>query len=230
MSDLRHLTKIFGSAFATGFSGAVAPGPLLVVCAHQTLRSGFWAGMTTIIGHAAMELVLVAAMLAGLAGFLKNRPRAFHVVKVCAGVVLLVLGVLMLVSAPSARFEIATSDPAEGAQHAVPLLMGAAVSIGNPYFILWWATVGLALLGNAARSGRVAVPVFYVGHILSDFVWFAFIAASLVLGKRAILGETSYRLLLAAGGIFMIAFGAYFALKRDKKQQAEKSETPSAGC
>ena len=222
MSDLRHLTKIFGSAFATGFSGAVAPGPLLVVCAHQTLRGGFWAGMTTVVGHAAMELVLVAAMLAGLAGFLKNRPRAFRVVKVCAGVVLLVLGVLMLVSAPSARFVVADPGSSGGASVAggtLPLLMGAAVSIGNPYFILWWATVGLALLGSAARSGRVAVPVFYVGHILSDFVWFAFIAASLVLGKRAILGETSYRLLLAAGGIFMIAFGAYFALKRERKKK-----------
>ena len=119
--------------------------------------------------------------------------------------VLIALGVLMVASSPSARFEI--SEAGTTAAIAKPLLMGAAVSIGNPYFILWWATVGLALLGGAARSGRVAVPVFYVGHILSDFVWYAFIAASLVLGKRAILGGTPYRLLLAASGVFMIATG-----------------------
>ena len=214
---LRNLLKIFGSAFATGFSGAVVPGPLLLVCAHQTLTSGFAAGMATIVGHAAMEFVLVIAMLAGLARFLKTRPLAFQVVKVGAGIVLMALGVTIIISAPSASFQLTAATEKATVQ---PLLMGAAVSIGNPYFILWWATVGLALLGSAARSGRAAVPVFYVGHILSDFAWFAFIAGSLALGRRAVLGETSYRLLLEASGVFMIAFGTYFAIRRGAKQHA----------
>ena len=215
---MRNLLKIFSSAFATGFSGAVVPGPLLLVCAHQTLTSGFAAGMTTIVGHAAMEFVLVIAMLAGLARFLKTRPLAFQVVKAGAGIVLMALGVTIIISAPSASFQL-TGAATEKAT-VQPLLMGAAVSIGNPYFILWWATVGLALLGSAARSGRAAVPVFYVGHILSDFVWFAFIAGSLALGRRAILSGTSYRLLLEASGVFMIAFGTYFAIGRGAKQHA----------
>jgi len=212
---LRNLLKTFGSAFATGFSGAIAPGPLLIVCAYQTLSAGFAAGMTTVVGHAATELVLVAAMLGGLAAFLKGRPRVFRIVKGCAGVVLLGLGVLMVVSAPSARLQLTGDAP--GAAAAWPLLMGAVVSIGNPYFVLWWATVGLGLLANAARSGRSAVAAFYVGHILSDFAWFAFVAGSLALGRKAILGQTSFRVLLALSGAFMIAFGMYFALARGNK-------------
>ena len=212
---MRNLAKIFGSAFATGFSGAVAPGPLLLICAHQTLKAGFAAGMTTVVGHAVAELVLVAAMLAGLAGFLRERPSVFGVVKAGAGFVLVGLGVLMLASAPTARLELS----AQGAEAAMaqPLLMGAAVSVGNPYFLLWWATVGLGLLGSAARSGRAAVGVFYTGHILSDFVWFGFVAGSLAFGRRAILGQTSYRVLLALSGVFMIAFGIYFAAARRRK-------------
>ena len=191
------------------------PGPLLVVCAHQTLSAGFLAGMTTVVGHAATELVLVMVMLAGFARFLKNHPKAFRIVKASAGLVLILLGILILVAAPSATFEILGVD--SGKAIARPLLMGAAVSIGNPYFILWWATVGLGLLGNAARSGRTAVPVFYVGHILSDFVWFGFIAGSLALGRNVILGETSYRVLLGLSGVFMVGFGVYFAFARGKK-------------
>ena len=212
---MRDLLTTFFTAFATGFSGAVAPGPLLVACAHQTLSAGFVAGMTTVVGHAAMELILVGAMLGGLAGFLKRRPAVFGVVKSGAGAVLLVLGVVMIATAPSAEFQLAPASVQTTI--ARPFLVGAAVSIGNPYFILWWATVGLGLLGNAARSGRLAVPVFYVGHILSDFVWFGFVAGSLALGRNVILGPTVYRALLAGSGVFMVAFGLYFALARGHK-------------
>jgi len=213
---MRDSIETFATAFATGFSGAVTPGPLLIVCAHQTLTAGFGAGMTTIVGHAAAELVIVIVLLAGLARFLKKRPKAFRVVKAVAGVVLLALGVTILIAAPRAKFDVGGGEAHAGGGHALPLLMGAAVSVGNPYFILWWATVGLSLLGQAAKKGRAGAPTFYVGHILSDFVWFAFIAASLSLGRRAILGETSYKVLLAASGLFMIAFGAWFALRREK--------------
>jgi len=221
---MKTLLKIFGSAFAIGFSGAVAPGPLLVVCVHQALAAGFGASMLAVLGHALAELVLVILMLVGLARYLKARPRAFRVVKIIAGIVLLGMGAMMLLSVPSARFAVSSSGQPDVGSKAIPLLMGAAVSVGNPYFILWWATVGLGLLSHAARSGRVAVPVFYVGHILSDFAWFAFIAASFVLGRHTILGETSYRVLLGVSGVFMIAFGAYFVLAQDKQNPAKKHE------
>ena len=52
-TTLRKLAATFGTAFVTGFTGAVAPGPLLAVCIHQTLSRGFAAGMTAVAGHAA---------------------------------------------------------------------------------------------------------------------------------------------------------------------------------
>ena len=178
--------------------------------------------MTAIVGHAAMELLIVLAMLAGLARLLRTRHKLFRTIKVSGGLVLIVMGVLMLVALPTGRLEIADPSGADGRGHVASLLMGAAVSIGNPYFVLWWATVGLGLLGNAAKSGRTSIPVFYVGHILSDFVWFAFIAGSLALGRETILDATSYRVLLAAGGIFMLAFGAWFAFRRDRSPDPMK--------
>jgi threonine/homoserine/homoserine lactone efflux protein len=98
--------------------------------------------------------------------------------------------------------------------------MGAAVSIGNPYFALWWATVGLGLLGSAARLGRPAVACFYVGHVLSDFAWFAFVAGSLALGRSVIVGGPAYRVLLMASGVFLVGFGLYFAIVRRRGEPA----------
>jgi len=208
----RTILRVFLFAFGTGFSGAVVPGPLLVVCAHLTLRAGFAAGMMTVVGHALTELALVAALLAGLSRHLKQRADILRLVKLLGGAVLVVLGTMMVATAPPSRLQV--GDAAGRAVVAGPLLVGAAVSIGNPYFVLWWATAGLALLGSAARSGRMAVGVFYVGHVLSDFVWYAFVAGSLAIGRRTVIDPTLYRLLLAASGIFMVAFGAYFALSR----------------
>jgi len=222
---VRDLCKIFAGAFALGFSGAVTPGPLLLVCAYATLRGGFPAGMVSIAGHAAAELVLVVILLAGLARALKTRPRLFRGVKIVAGLVLLGLGAAILFSAPGARLDIADDD-AFGA--AGPFIMGAAVSVGNPYWAIWWATVGLTLLGNAAKHSRIAVPTFYIGHVLSDFVWFAFVSASVALGRTAILGPTSYRVLLAASGLFMVGFGAWFAFKRDRKATRRSGSPPPA--
>jgi len=222
---IRDLAKIFASAFALGFSGAVTPGPLLIVCAYATLTGGFAAGMTVILGHAVAELVLVVILLAGLAHALKTRPRMFRAVKMVAGFVLLVLGAAILWSAPGAKLNVAESS---AAGTAGPLIMGAAVSVGNPYWLIWWATVGLTLLGNAAKHSRAAVPTFYVGHVLSDFVWYAFIAASLTLGRTAILGPTSYRILLAASGLFMVGFGAWFAFRRDRKATPSPDSPPPA--
>jgi threonine/homoserine/homoserine lactone efflux protein len=208
---VRNHLKIFGSAFATGFTGAVAPGPLLFVCAYNALTAGFLAGMMTVAGHALAELILVVVLSAGLAGFLTSRPAALRVVKIVAGLVLVALGVMMLLYVPTAEFRTGSAG-ASGTTLAQPILMGAAVSVGNPYFIVWWATVGLGLLGGASLHGRAGVVTFYVGHQLSDVVWYAFVAGSIALGRTAVLGPTSYRVLLAASGLFMIGFGIYFAV------------------
>ena len=213
---VRDHLKIFGSAFATGFTGAVAPGPLLFVCAYQTLTAGFIAGMMTVAGHAAAELVLVVALSAGLARFLTTRPAVLRTVRVSAGLVLAALGVMMLLYLPSAELRTGQAE-ASATVFTQPVLMGAAVSVGNPYFIVWWATVGLGLLGGAAGRGRTGIVTFYVGHQLSDVVWYAFVAGSLALGRTSILGPNAYKILLGASGIFMIGFAVYFVLGGRKK-------------
>jgi len=208
---VRDHLKILGSAFATGFTGAVAPGPLLFVCAYQTLTAGFVAGMMTVAGHAAAELILVVALSAGLARFLTTSPTALRAVRISAALVLAALGIMMLLYVPSAELRPEHTEMSQTAL-AQPLLMGAAVSVGNPYFIVWWATVGLGLLGGAAAKGRTGIAVFYIGHQLSDVVWYAFVAGSIALGQSSILGPASYRILLGASGLFMIGFGVYFLL------------------
>ena len=52
-----------------------------------------------------------------------------------------------------------------------PFLIGVVLSGANPYFILWWATVGLTLTSQAMEFGFLALVLFALVHWLCDLGW-----------------------------------------------------------
>jgi len=48
------------------------PGPLLTITISESSQRGFFIGPALILGHAILELILVIALLFGLAPFFKN--------------------------------------------------------------------------------------------------------------------------------------------------------------
>ncbi|HHT46215.1 MAG TPA: LysE family transporter [Firmicutes bacterium] len=87
------------------------------------------------------------------------------------------------------------------------------ISAANPYFLLWWAIIGLGFLLQAYKSfGTSGIIVFYIGHILADFIWYGFI--STVVGKtRRFIKENPCRLIIALLGSIVIFFGGSFFYK-----------------
>jgi len=90
-----------------------------------------------------------------------------------------------------------------------PFGLGFVVSLSNPYWTLWWLTVGLKLVTDAVKLGTPIVSAIYFGHILSDFAWYCLVGAAIVFG-REIMSTTAYRWLLAICGAFLLRFGPYF--------------------
>ena len=89
--------------------------------------------------------------------------------------------------------------------------LGALVSSSNPYFLLWWATIGSAYLVSAALYGFPGIAAFVVGHILADLTWFSLIAYATAYGRR-LLTLRAYRGLISvrrgAGGRRGLLHGA----------------------
>ena len=52
-----------------------------------------------------------------------------------------------------------------------PLWIGVVLSGANPYFLLWWATVGLTLTGRAMEFGVMVLILFALVHWLCDLGW-----------------------------------------------------------
>jgi len=91
-----------------------------------------------------------------------------------------------------------------------PILAGIITSISNPYWSLWWATVGLAYVLIAMKLGKIGLAFFFTGHILSDLVWYSLVAIALSLGRK-LFSDKIYRGLVVICGMFLIGLGIYFA-------------------
>jgi threonine/homoserine/homoserine lactone efflux protein len=83
------------------------------------------------------------------------------------------------------------------------------VSLANPYWIIWWMTVGLGLALSARQTGMFAVFVFFFGHISADFVWNSAVSCAIAKNRRFI-SDRGYTALLFTCAITLACFGIYF--------------------
>ena len=89
------------------------------------------------------------------------------------------------------------------------VVFGALVTLSNPYWSLWWATIGLGYMVWATGLGSAGVTSFYVGHILADFAWYGLVAFALVTGRR-LMPPLAYRILIVGCGLFLLGMGGWF--------------------
>ena len=204
--------QVIVSAFLVGLTGALTPGPMLGAVVTLTAVRGFWQTPQIIVGHAIVEIAIVVAFWLGLARIIRRGGRrAFLVMKIAGGVALVALGGMMIYGARriSLTADVAGSGP-EWLFVFHPVLVGALVSLSNPYFLFWWATVGLGLASQAMGIGRAGPPVFFLGHIHADIIWFLIVGSAVALGRRLI-SDVAYQWIVLGGGIFLVGFGLYFA-------------------
>lgn len=202
-----EILLLFLTALIVGFSGAATPGPLLTVTISHAVRHGFWAGPMLVLGHAALELTLLIGLTLGLSDFLLQDTVA-AVVKIVGGVFLVWMGFDILRSSKEMTLELTPEDMSGSSRRNV-VLSGIFVSLSNPYWLIWWATIGLTYLTVALQHGLVGVASFYTGHILADVTWYTVIAFVVAAGRKYI-STSVYRGLLVVCSLFLVYLGVKF--------------------
>lgn len=183
------------------------PGPVLVVVVGQTPRRGFWTGPLVVLGHGLLESFLVAALILGMAEFFSS-SAVLSAVAVIGGAVLLYMGVDMLRSAGRLTL-IAGPGTSSGARDLNPVLAGVLTSLSNPYWTLWWATIGLGYMVIAREKGAAGLGAFLSGHIMADLVWYS-VVSSLVAGGKRWLTDSIYRRMIRVCAVALLFFALYF--------------------
>ena len=202
-----ELAAIFGGSFALALSGALMPGPLFTFTVSESAQIGVRAGPLLITGHAALELLLLVALVLGLGPILKG-PLVLPGISLIGGGMLVWMGIDMIRSSAEASLS-NKGGISQGKRGPHPIVMGVVASLANPYWTLWWATVGLGYLVMSMGYGAAGVAAFFAGHIAADYGWYVLVAIGISKGKR-LLKDRSYRLLIKACGLILMGFGGWF--------------------
>ena len=198
------LFSIFSSSFILALSGALMPGPVLSVTVSESVRRGAAVGPLIILGHGILELILVLALLAGLAPVIA-RDNVFTAISLAGGTILLWMSYTMFSSLPEMKlsFHAGTEKPRN------LILAGILLSIANPYWAIWWATIGTGAIAYSVKFGVAGIIAFYSGHILADLAWYSMISLGISKGRH-FFTDLSYRRLIGFCAGFLLLFSLYF--------------------
>lgn len=130
-------------AVLISLSGVMAPGPITAVA----------------VGHGIVEFPVMAAVFYGV-GRLLQIPYVQPAIGILGAAFLAFMGVGMLRSVWRNDTDLETRDRS-------PVLAGVVLSLGSPYFLIWWATVGAALVIRSMAFGVVGL-LFFGAKLLLD--------------------------------------------------------------
>jgi threonine/homoserine/homoserine lactone efflux protein len=209
---VKGLIAIFVTSFAVGFSGAMMPGPVSAATVSESARRGFRAGPLITAGHAIAEVAIVVALVSGASELLRQRLIA-SIIGICGGAFLFWMGYEMVISAW--RGEISLSPKGErpkGMARFGLIPAGVLTSLANPYWFIWWATIGASYILFSLDYGAAGPMAFYCGHILSDLSWNSLLAFAISF-KRKVMSDRFYRGVIFVCGLFLIAMSVLFFYK-----------------
>jgi len=203
------LLLVFFNSFVIGFSGAVMPGPLLVVGIAETPRSGWKTGPIISVGHAIAEIFVVVLLALG-ASLLATMPIVAQSIAIVGGLALIIMAVMMIRDTLGNRLNYSVDDTdRKSSSHLAG--KGITATLSNPYWFIWWATVGLALLMQSQQYGIWGPIAFYFGHILSDFFWYTLVTIIIWKGRSILIG-TGMKILLLSCSAFLLYLGGLFVI------------------
>lgn len=202
-TSVTGLAEFLAKTVAVSLSGVMAPGPVTAATLAAGTRSRH-AGFLMAVGHGIVELPLMLLVVAGA-----NRLLAVRGVTVTIG--LLGGAFLLWMGAQMLRDIRKADDDKKPVGAGNPLWIGIMLTAGNPYFLMWWVFVGLALATQAVQLGPAAFALFALVHWLCDVVWLEALSWSSFKGTR-LFGPRSRGVVLGICGAALIVVGAMFIL------------------
>ncbi len=194
------LSAFLLEAVLISLSGVMAPGPITAVTLSKGTKSPH-AGAIIALGHGIVEIPLMILILYGFGEILKILYIK-AIIGLLGGLFLLKMGLSLLQGIKQAKID-SSNDP-----HS-PLMAGIILSLANPYFLIWWATIGSILIFRSITFGLLGFVIFMILHWFCDFFWCYFLSALSFKGGQ-FFGKRLQQVLFAICGVFLLFFSAKF--------------------
>ncbi len=188
------------SAIFISLSGVMMPGPVFAV----TIAKGHKdknAGAFIAFGHGIIEFPLMLLIYLGFAQFFTSNAVKM-VIGLVGGTMLIFMGIQM--------FRARKSIAAEGKDLPYNSLTAGIITSGaNPYFFLWWATIGAALILTASTFGLIGFLLFVIVHWFCDLFWYLFVSMATFKSKH-LWGRRTHEIVFGACSAILVVFGLWF--------------------
>ncbi len=186
-------------------SGVMAPGPLFVASISYGLKGGMRAGLKMAVGHAIVEFPIV--IILGIGAVSLESFSEYRVVISILGAAFLFVFAGMQIRALFGNGGNFVTDSRRS-----PLVTGMALSGLNPFFIIWWITIGFKLISDALLIWAVGgMLVLFALHIWMDFAWLGIVAHLASKGAK-ILSSKSLKIIVFGLSLMLVYFGITFLI------------------
>jgi threonine/homoserine/homoserine lactone efflux protein len=191
------------SVVLISLTGVLMPGPLFAVTIEKAAKRKS-AGLLIAVGHGIVEFPLMFLIYYGIEQVVAS--EILQTVQISVG---LVGGLLMIVmGVQTFRNRNRTVEKHESPKHE-SLIAGIWTTAANAGFILWWLTVGTALIITARVFGLLAFMVFALVHWLCDFFWYTGISLAIFKSKQFWTAGVHQAIFLFCFAV-LVCFGAWF--------------------
>ncbi|MBF0227259.1 MAG: LysE family transporter [Desulfobacterales bacterium] len=214
---------IFSFSFLVALTGAMSPGPLLtytIIQSMQTRKKGYLLGFWIIIGHAIIEIAIITVLLFGFSFILSNNI-VVKLIGVVGGIFLIFFGFSIVRDVFKGKIptDFLNSEPDRLSESSKkkwtnhPIIGGIIVSMSNPYWWIWWATIGVAFMiqFDVSFNNLSKLTAFFLGHEAGDLIWYVFVSFAAYFGVKK-MNKKVYYSILSACGVVMIAFGIFLGV------------------
>lgn len=213
---MNEIFQIFIGSMVVAFSGALVPGPMLTLVISSVAKKGFWTSFFIVLGHSLLELIVLVCFLFGVLKFLSD-PLIAKIIGILGGVFLLYMGIDIIISIFRKKFAIdfksvLKQKTINRKSTAALVFQGILISLMNPYWFIWWISIGAAFLLKSMEFNFAGVSTFYIGHISADFIWYLFIGFLVNTGRR-FFNQKVYNGILISCSIFLFYLGIKFIIE-----------------
>lgn len=194
------ILPILLSVVVISLSGVMMPGPMTAVTLAKSYKSP-WAGTQISLGHAVIEVPLILLISFGFAQFFQNNIVRLALSVLGSGMIVW-LGISMF----RARIEVIQRGK------DLPynsFTAGILTSIFNPFFLVWWATIGSMLIMRILDFGTMGLIIFIIVHWSCDLVWLSLVS-NVIYRTHSLWGRKLQEWLFIACSLLLVGFGLWF--------------------
>jgi len=197
-------------------SGVFSPGPLFFINLLYGSKYGSFVGLKIASGHALVEFPLILLLSYGLYIF-----SSFYISDVIVKFIGTIGGIFILFFS-ILQIRLLLRDKKSNQSHPSPgitntklnirnsILVGFIFTIFNPFFLLWWFTIGSKMISDSIINFGIVggASLVFFSHIWMDYFWLWFTSFMVNKGK-SVIKEKVYRIFVFAISVILGIYGIY---------------------